>query len=126
MIIIDSNVWISYFHEEDINHQKARKIVTPQLDIVIPECVVVELSTVLTHKIGKSNTDLIIKNLINNKNIAILYSSREFFLTILNFYLKKTNKNLSFVDYSLLYLSSSYDIITFDRALTREIKNYSV
>lgn len=123
MIVLDSNVWISLLNVDDSQHKRAKRIFkTLKRKIVIPEYVILETATLLAQKVNKEAADEFINNAINNKDIEILPSFGAFFNEIINFYLAGRNGELSFVDYSLLYLSQRMEIITFDKVLKRELK----
>ena len=54
--ILDSNVWIAFLHKGDSQHKKAQRIFARQKEpIVIPEYVIIEVSSVLLQKASKKN-----------------------------------------------------------------------
>ncbi len=123
MIILDSNIWIAFLNVDDANHKKAEKIFEETKEkIILTEYILLETVTVLSQKAEKKVSDSFIKEAVNNRDIEILPSSEEFLNGVIKLYLSKKNKNLSFVDYSLLYLSKKIKVITFDKTLQREIK----
>lgn len=71
----------------------------------------------MSQKVGKKIANQFIEIVGNAKRIEIISSSADFLDEVLAFYLKQKNKNLSFVDYSLLYLSGQYEVLTFDKKL---------
>lgn len=121
MVIIDSNVWIAFLNKNDSNHKRADEIFNKLVDkrekIIITEYVLLEIVTVLSQKVGKKIANQFIEIAGNTKRIEIISSSADFLDEVLAFYLKQKNKNLSFVDYSLLYLSGQYEVLTFDKKL---------
>ncbi len=122
MIILDSNIWIAFLNVDDVNHKKAEKIFEETKEkIILTEYILLETVTVLSQKVDKEVSDRFIDGVVNNRDIEILPSSEEFLNGVIKFYLPKKNKNLSFVDYSLLYLSKKIKVITFDKTLQREI-----
>lgn len=125
MVILDSNVWIAFLNKNDSNHKKAdeifNKLVNKREKIIITEYILLEVVTVLSQKVGKKLADQFIEIAGNTKRIEIISSSADFLNDVLTFYLKQKNRNLSFVDYSLLYLSRQYEILTFDKELKRKI-----
>lgn len=126
MIVLDSNVWIAFFNPDDSNHQKARKVFsTVQENIGIPEYVLLEVATILAQKIGKDIANQFMQMAMANEDAEILFSSKEFLESVADFYVSQKNEKLSFVDYSLLYISSQTKIITFDRILEKEIQKLS-
>ncbi len=76
MTILDSNVWIAFFHESDSQHKKAEKIIK-ELGalIVVPEYVIVEVSSILCFNAGKKISDVFIDSISDNKNIEIQLSN---------------------------------------------------
>ncbi|MFQ6049727.1 MAG: type II toxin-antitoxin system VapC family toxin [Candidatus Paceibacterales bacterium] len=126
MVILDSNVWISFLNIDDYDHKKAERVFRKLKEkIVLTEYILLEVVTIISQKISKDLADSFIRTVIDNKDIEILASSKEFLDEIIKFYLSKKNKNLSFVDYSLLYLSQKTEIITFDKILKKELKKLS-
>ena len=122
MTIFDSNIWVALFDEDDSFHSRAKEIVEKAKGkIILPEYIVLEVTTVLARKAGKSIADAFLLKTSANADIDILPSSQHFFEEVVRFYLDKTNPKLSFVDYSLAYLSSSFQIVTFDQILESEI-----
>ncbi|MBU4298483.1 PIN domain-containing protein [Patescibacteria group bacterium] len=123
MVILDSNIWIALLNIDDSNHSKARQLFREIKEkIVLPEYIILETATLLSQKISKKSADDFIKNVIDNKDIEILPSSKEFLEKVIEFYLSKRIEKLSFVDYSLLYLVPKVRVITLDKVLKREIE----
>lgn len=123
MTILDSNVWIAFFHENDSQHEKAEKIIKGLGTlIVVPEYVVVEVSSILLFNADKKTSDIFLDNMSDNKNIEILLSNESFFNNVIEKFRNSENKKLSFIDTALLCLSESYDIITFDKDLKKAIE----
>ena len=92
-----------------------------QEKIGLPEYVLLEVTTILAQKMGKDIADQFLQMARANKDVGILPSSKEFFDGVIQLYLSKTNKKLSFVDYALLYLSSKTNVVTFDKDLKKEL-----
>ena len=123
MTALDSNVWIAFFNPDDSNHHKAQKIfLKTQEKIGLPEYVLLEVTTILAQKMGKDIADQFLQMARASKDVEILPSSREFFDGVIQLYLSRTNKKLSFVDYSLLYLSGKTNVVTFDKDLKKELE----
>ncbi len=120
--IFDSNIWVSYFVEEDSNHKKALKLVGGMDKIYITEYIILEVSSVLTLKLGSGLSKKITKDFLDG-DPAILVEYDDIFseTTGLFFSIKEKNK-LSFVDISLLALSKKYEIITFDKEIKKFLK----
>ena len=123
MIILDSNVWISYLDKNDNQHKKAQKIIEKiDCDIVVPEYVIIEVCTVLLKKTNKKIADGFIEIAFDNQNTEVLFCDEYFFNLFVNNFKNIKNKNLSFIDTALLYLSEDYKVITFDKNLEKAIK----
>ncbi|MEA2088910.1 MAG: PIN domain-containing protein [Patescibacteria group bacterium] len=124
MIILDSNIWISFLDKNDNQHKKAVKIMEKiDCDIVVPEYVIIEVCTVLLKKTNKKIADGFIEIAFNNQNTKVLFFDEYFFNIFVNNFKSIQNKNLSFIDIALLYLSETYDVITFDKNLEKAMKN---
>lgn len=121
MIILDSNVWIAYFDEDDFTHEQASELFksVDKNELVVTEYILLEVSTVLKQKLGGEFARQFIKKIFQEKFIFL--SSDNFYKeTILLFQSLKDDK-LSFVDVSLLYLAKQYQIKTFDKHLQKRI-----
>jgi len=122
MTILDSNVWVAFFDKDDSFHRKAVQIVSNlQERIVLPEYVLLEVTTVLSRKAGKSSADIFLQKVFANRDVQVLSSSQQFLDEVVQLYLSRTNKKLSFVDYALLYLSGKMNVVTFDKDLKKEL-----
>lgn len=122
MMVLDANVWIAFLNPDDSNHHKAQKIFsTTQGGIGIPEYVLLEVITILAQKMGKDTADKFLQMARASKDVGILPSSKEFLDEVMQLYLSRTNGKLSFVDYSLLYLSGKTNVVTFDKDLKKEL-----
>lgn len=125
MIIFDSNVWVAFFNKEDSQNKKALEIVIKEKDnIAITEYIILEVSSILALKAGKNIADKFLEFILNNNNIKVLLSSNDFFYNTVENFIKTESKKLSFVDISLLYLSNTCQIITFDKDLAKIIKKF--
>lgn len=123
MVIFDSDVWIALLNKNDSQHQKAKLVFESiKENIILPEYVFIEISSVLSLKVGKGVADNFIKIALNNKNIRMLVSKKEYFAEIVDIFIKSPNKHLSFIDFSLLYFSKKFKVITFDKKLKKAIE----
>lgn len=122
MIILDSSVWVAFFDKDDSLHRRAAQVVNSlQEKIVLPEYVLLEVTTVLSQKAGKSLADAFLQKVATNRDVQVLSSSQQFLDEVIRLYLSRTNEKLSFVDYALLYLSSKMNVVTFDKDLKKEL-----
>lgn len=123
MIIFDSNIWIGLYHKEDSLHAKAQKLVQQTLSLVaIPEYVLIEVCTVLTTRLQKQVANLFLDRIHSSENMIILPNDQNLFYSIHDFFRATDFRKLSFTDISLLYLSQSHTIYTFDKKLASAIK----
>lgn len=122
-IILDSNIWIGYFLETDAHHAKAVQLISglKGQSIYIPEYVLLECATIIKMHSGQTLGVQCIDFFINTENITVL-SSVLFFFETLDLFKELNEKYLSFVDISLVHLSQSYDVQTFDKKLALEIQ----
>lgn len=122
MTILDSNIWIAFFYESDSQHKKAEEIIRKLgAFIIVPEYVVVEVSSILRFNAGEKISNMFLDGIFDNENIDILPSDENFFNSVVENFKNCENKKLSFVDTALLCLSESYNIITFDKDLQKAI-----
>lgn len=127
MIILDSNVWIAYFHEQDSQHTKAEKVFSQiSTPIILPEYVILEVSTILVQHAGKKIANQFLELIKDNRDIILLLTEEAFFLKVIAAFQKENTKKLSFVDTALFVLSQKFAVITFDTALSRAIKNFNL
>ena len=122
MTILDSNVWIAFFHKNDNQHKKAEKIIK-ELDtkIIIPEYIITEIASILCFKASKKIAVTFLESILDNNDIEILLSNKQIFNNTVNNFINDKNDKLSFVDTMLLCLSKKYQLITFDKNLQKAI-----
>ncbi len=124
MILLDSNIWVALLYKKDPNHKKARDLVGDlRSDIIVTEYIIIEVTTILSQRKSKALADTFLAKISTSDKISIFPSSRAFLDGVVTFYLKKKDRQLSFVDYSLLLLSQKIKIVTFDKKLANAIKN---
>src|SRR3989344_535951 len=121
MKIFDSNFWIAFFDKDDSQHVKAEEIMRREPALIITEYCVLETASILARKAGKEPAKSFLEFIESNADISIWHSTRELFEATIKLFRDLKDKKLSFVDVSLLHLSRSYEVITFDQALEKEI-----
>lgn len=134
MTVLDSSVWVALFHESDSQHRKAVEAMrTVGSSLLVPEYVVLETCTVLTKLAGRSSSEQFLDRVMKNKDAQLYIGDTVFFEDVLAIYrtpLSPIWAALSFVDISLLVLSRSHRVVTFDEALRKVIaetwRGYSV
>lgn len=123
MIIFDSSVWVAFFNDKDSQHKKAREAVSLAGGFtVLPEYIVTETASVLLVRVNKESSEEFLEAITGNPSVKILLSDGELFWGVLTLFREKENKKLSFVDASLLFLSSKYEVVSFDKELEKSIK----
>lgn len=122
MMVVDSSVWVALFSENDSQHGKAVKVSALLSNVVLTEYVILETSSFLLRAVGKAEAKKFLEFALNNSEVAVLYSSPEFFADVSHLFRSLENRRLSFVDVSLLYLSHTHHVITLDKALQKEIR----
>jgi len=122
MMVLDSNVWIALYNESDSQHQRALRLSASFSNVAISEYVLLETCTLLLTKAGPAAAEKFLAYSLDSADVTILYSSPDFFHETAHFFRRLKNKKLSFVDVSLLMLSESHKVVTFDRALVNAIK----
>ncbi len=122
MYIIDSSVWVSLFLDFDTNHNKAIEIFENiwKSKIVLPYCVINEVSSVLTYKWNKIIANNFLTFIKNNEDIFIennnIIEEIDFFISI--------DSKVSFTDLSVIKIASDFwlDLITFDKQMANIFK----
>lgn len=130
MKIIDTSVLFAYFNTSDSQHQKALKILNEIIAheevIMISSTVVLEIVTLNSiRKLNIKQMKNFIEDLLQDKvsYFQYYYLSEKDFKTVL-FDLRKIQKPLSLVDYSLIYLSQKNkgaEVISFNRDLLKSL-----
>ncbi|HEX9804119.1 MAG TPA: PIN domain-containing protein [Candidatus Dojkabacteria bacterium] len=130
MKIIDTSVLFAYFNTSDSQHQKALKILNEIIAheevIMISSTVVLEIVTLNSiRKLNIKQMENFIEDLLQDKvsYFQYYYLSEKDFKTVL-FDLRKIQKPLSLVDYSLIYLSQKNkgaEVISFNRDLLKSL-----
>lgn len=127
--LIDSNVWIGFYNEEDSSHAAAVKIIKEleknQKNICITNFNIQEVFTILSlytnlKKALEFYNDTIIEHNLFKQEMLQLDITKDFMDDIVAFIKKhSTSSQASFVDYSLLYLCLEFnlELITFDKKL---------
>ena len=118
-IIVDSSVWISYFDEDDSQHQKAEDLLEKlSQPFLIPEYILLEVVTVLRQK----NREVELEQFLDSATRDYVYlPAGNLGVMVASCYSDKKYSKLSFVDVALVILAKKYKVITFDKALTQVI-----
>lgn len=118
MVLFDSCVWVAFYLDFDSTHEKAIEIFsTTKWQILVPYCVVAEVSTVLTYKHSKEQANQFIGGLLKNRDItlveAALYEEVAFFA--------HNPWKLSFYDYSIIKcaIDNKAKLVSFDEEMIK-------
>ncbi|MDD5197885.1 MAG: type II toxin-antitoxin system VapC family toxin [Candidatus Gracilibacteria bacterium] len=117
--VLDSNVFIGAFYEDDSLHELSIQLLSEIKDskIIVPYCVVQEVCSIFSYRFGKQKADDFLHFLLETDNIELINND---ILDELNFYLS-FQENLSFTDLSLILISQKYsaELLTFDKQLLK-------
>lgn len=123
MTILDANVWVAFFNDQDSQYAEAQKIIeNASLPIYIPEYVILETSTVIAQRADKRTANQFLDYVTSNKNVRLLITDELFVTNTIRLFLEQPTKRLSFADIALLLLSRQWPVVTFDRQLANAIK----
>ncbi len=122
MYVVDSSVWVWLFLDFDVHHDTARNIFQEisTSKIILPYCVINEVSSVLTYKWGKNIADSFLKFVTQNEDIFIeqdtITEEVQFFLSL--------DKKMSFTDIAVIKIAWDYnlELITFDEQMIQVFK----
>ena len=123
MKFFDSNFWIAYFDRNDSQHNKAVELFKKESVFSVTEYCVLETASILSLKRGKQTAADFLAHIEDNADVTVVLSSPVFFDETIKLFQEIKSQKLSFVDVSLLLLSESHDIVTFDKALARAIES---
>ncbi len=100
MIFIDSSAFISYFVENDVNHEKVQKIFNEILEekLITSSDVIVETLNWLTRKASKKIMHELGEILLNEDIAKIIHTDTDDKLAALKIIKKYSDYNLSFTD----------------------------
>ena len=80
MYILDTNIWVALFNDQDSLHSKATKIFDLMEDeIIITEYIFIETVNVLQMRAGKDVANKFIDVSTNNSQVSMIYSTSSFF-----------------------------------------------
>lgn len=128
-IILDSSVWVAFCNDKDSQHEMALKYEDEIEKIqILPDFIFQETATVLKYKDNPSSASFFVEIVSNNESIRVVSLLDEYHMEFVREFLNPENKDLSFIDASLLALhkTGKFKVITFDINLQKLIsKNKS-
>ncbi|OIP53322.1 hypothetical protein AUK10_02465 [Candidatus Gracilibacteria bacterium CG2_30_37_12] len=117
--VLDSNIFIGAFYEDDSLHELSIKLLSEiqNSKIIVPYCVVQEVSSIFSYRFGKQKADDFLKFLLETDNIELINND---ILGEINFYLSFQD-SISFTDLSLIYIAQKFsaELLTFDKQLLK-------
>jgi predicted nucleic acid-binding protein len=121
-IILDSNVWVALLCSDDSLSGKAHEILSGLTDysVVITEYIVLEVASVLKNKKVVAYANAFLEQVLAGQGCSLLLMG-QYVPEIASLCIKNHLTNLSYVDNSLLVLSSQYSILTFDKDLQKAL-----
>jgi predicted nucleic acid-binding protein len=125
-IIFDTNIWIGLFVSTDSLHKKSVEILREYETRMkcIPEYILLETLTLLKKQLTIAESQHCLNIFLHSQLIEILPAVYSYDKTI-NLFQNLNDKQLSFVDMSLLALSRDYTVKTFDKKLAAAIKKFN-
>lgn len=131
-IFIDANYFCGLYNSKDTLNQKSinsSKVLKEKgYKSYVSSYIVVEAMTILSQRVGK-NIAILFWEKINNGTIDIIYLDKKLQFESFAIFEKIKNKNISFVDASILALMKKYKInylLTFDKQLIKEAKKLGI
>ena len=120
--LVDSSVWVAVYRDTDPNHKKALKLIMDigNDKILLPYCVLNEVSTVLTYKHSKEQAVKFLNTILNGTNIKLIDNHTDDEIA----FFKGLPQRISFTDSSLLLLAKMHKakLATLDKQLARLAK----
>ncbi len=117
--VLDSNIFVWAFYEDDSLHELSVQLLHEIKDarIIVPYCVVQEVSSIFSYRFGKQKADNFLHFLLETDSIELINND---ILDEVNFYLSFEDK-ISFTDLSLILISQKFsaELLTFDKQLLK-------
>lgn len=131
-VFIDSNYFVAFFNVHDSLHQRAvtlaRKLESGKITIVVSNFIFLEVVTVLAQRVGKASAARVGRYLLEDSRIKTIHIDTVLQSDSWRIFQKIKDKNISFVDCSILaVMRAEYitDLLTFDEADFKKLKrNY--
>jgi len=120
MLLLDSNIFIAYFRQEEEKHAEAQQIIHQAPQIIINDYVLSEIYTVLMLRESYEIAKKVLSWIASNPKIVIQRLTNEEIQSTVAF-IQKQKTLLSFVDITLIIMSRerNYELATFDVALKK-------
>lgn len=120
MYLVDTNIIVSFFRENEDRYEDARKFLNTLETFVITDFILSEVATILIQKTDKGTMKKAMEFLQDNKNVFLIRSTKEELGETIELFLKQKRK-ISFVDISLMVLAKNHNLhlATFDSDLSK-------
>ena len=127
-IIFDSSVLVSFFNDKDSQHKDALRYSSEISKMEItPDFILQETATVLRNKKNNETSIFFVNLFTYNSSVKIMsfFDAHQVFFS--EEFIKEENKNLSYIDASLLALhkTGKFKVITFDKNLKTLIDKFN-
>lgn len=130
-LFVDSNYFCALYNPRDSQHRKAKKIAKAlkqeKPSLIISNFIFLETVTIISQRVNKKTAIRLGKHLIDDEKIKIIHISPQLNKQTWEIFQKIKNKNVSFVDASILTLLSAEGIknlLTFDSDHFKTLKRY--
>ncbi|MCL4392667.1 PIN domain-containing protein [Patescibacteria group bacterium] len=127
---IDSNIYISIINRTDPTHKeginKMKYLVKNNFELFTSNYIIAETTTILSQRISKKIAEDF-RNDIYKGNAKILITNMEIEEMTWNIFLRSTNKNIGYVDYTSIAFCKKFNIenlVTLDKDLTTLFNTY--
>lgn len=129
MIFVDSNVFISLWDKDNVNHHKAREK-SKRLDvaggkIVISNIVVYEVATILAMRVSKLKA-LDFLGFVDSGRVDVIFVDEEVSKRALKIFIGIKDKNVGFFDCTSFAIIEKYgigEVFSFDKDFAKYGKN---
>lgn len=133
-IIVDANIWISYFNQDDTLYHQAKEIVDTYLQddrkvLMVTDYILQEVITIFLYDSKPGLIDEFMEFINTEAQIEILNINSYFFTTVVDYIKQFSYKpKMSLTDWSLLFLAQELNctLLTFDKQLYHTYKKLSV
>ena len=122
LTILDSNVWIAFFDKEDSTHKKAVQVFKKLKvsELAVTEYIILEVASILKKYAGLDVANAFLSGLVDEQ--VTIIEDEHLLKETVKIFANSARNNLSFVDCSLVYLSGTYKVITFDKKLANKLR----
>jgi predicted nucleic acid-binding protein len=127
MIVLDSSILVSFFNQEDVNHEtavaKMKKWEAKGEEFYICDYVVLEVATIIRYKTDLKKANVFLDVIKNTNKINLHIFDRADFEMISKVF-QKQKSQISFADAAVIYLAliKNSELGTFDESQIKEFR----